>query len=257
MELPLCVQFHSDPHSVLIIQALACARVARDGETTTLKGSRRGQGVKCNSAYTDLPGLLYLLQRKKITLLDPMTWDDTNDSHFLKIYKQAKNLTCLSALCFSDADETYHHWRVFAGGSSGVRLTFLRQPLLNLVSKVPGISHRKVKYELIEDIRHSDPLVQDLPFLKRYPYQHEDEYRLIFESEEKPQQAIDIDLPLTLIRSVTLSPWINKRVADAVKEALKCIPTCQKLKVGRSTLIGNDEWMAFGDRAIKQRFPEQ
>jgi hypothetical protein len=199
--------------------------------------------------YTDLPGLLYLLHQKKITLLDPMTWDDTNDSHFLKIYKREKKLNCLSALCFSEAEETYHHWRVFAGGSGGVRITFLRQPLLDLLSKVPGIRHRKVKYELINNVRKSKPQVQDLPFLKRYPYQHEDEYRFIYESVNEKQRAVDIDLPLRLIRTVTLSPWMNKNVAGAVKKAIKCIPDCRTLKISRSTLIGNDEWMAFGDRA--------
>jgi hypothetical protein len=205
--------------------------------------------------YTDLPGLLYLLQRRKLTLLDPMTWDDRNDSHFLKIYKRAKNLSCLSALCFSEADETYHHWRVFAGGSSGVRITFLRQPLLNVCSKTPGISHRKVKYELLQKIRTSSPPIRDLPFLKRYPYQHEDEYRFIYESCKEPQRAVDIDLPLTLIRTVTLSPWMNKNVADAVKDAVRCSPSCQRLRISRSTLIGNDEWMAFGDRALKKGRP--
>jgi len=61
-----------------------------------------------------------------VGLLNPVSWDDANDSHFLNVYKQAKNLTCLNALCFSEADETYHHWRVFAGGSGGIRITFKR-----------------------------------------------------------------------------------------------------------------------------------
>jgi hypothetical protein len=211
-----------------------------------------GKELNAIHRYTDLPGLLYLLQRRKITLLDPMTWDDTNDSHFLKIYKRAKNLSCLSALCFSEADETYHHWRVFAGGSAGVRITFLREPILSLLSKNPEISHRKVKYELLEEVRKNKPLIQDLPFLKRYPYQHEDEYRFIYESIKEPQRAVDIDSPLTLIRTVTLSPWMNEKVAGAVKEAVRCIPSCQRLRISRSTLIGNDEWMAFGDRALKK-----
>ena len=182
-----------------------------------------------------------------------MTWDDTNDSHFLQIYRDAKKLRCLCALCFSEADETYYHWRVFAGGSSGVRITFLRQPLINLCSKTVGISHRRVKYELLDTIRKSTPQIQDLPFLKRYPYQHEDEYRFIYESTVETQRAVDIDFPLTLIRRITLSPWMHKNVADAVKDVLRCIPSCQRLKIVQSTLVGNEDWMAFGDRALQSK----
>jgi hypothetical protein len=45
--------------------------------------------------YTDLPGLLHLLEQRTLTLLDPMTWDDSNDSHFLRVYKKKKGLSCL------------------------------------------------------------------------------------------------------------------------------------------------------------------
>lgn len=41
--------------------------------------------------YTNLPSLLYMLTKKKITLLDPDTWDDKNDSWFLDIYTEEKN----------------------------------------------------------------------------------------------------------------------------------------------------------------------
>ncbi len=69
--------------------------------------------------YTDLPALIYLLNERKITLLDPKSWDDQNDAYFLALYKEKKNLRSVLALCFSQAPETYHHWRVFASGSSG------------------------------------------------------------------------------------------------------------------------------------------
>ena len=37
--------------------------------------------------YTDMPTLVYLLKNKQITLLDPNTWDDKNDSCDLAILK--------------------------------------------------------------------------------------------------------------------------------------------------------------------------
>ena len=59
--------------------------------------------------YTNLPALLYLLRERKITLLDPETWDDKNDSHFLSVYREKKSFKCVLALCFTQVSETYHH----------------------------------------------------------------------------------------------------------------------------------------------------
>lgn len=84
--------------------------------------------------YTDLPGLIYLLQGRCITLVDPLTWDDQNDSYFLRLYKEHRKLACVLALCFTRSTETYHHWRVFAGGSSGVCISFHRGELLGAVT---------------------------------------------------------------------------------------------------------------------------
>jgi hypothetical protein len=63
----------------------------------------KGMGKEINAIhrYTDLPALLYLLQRKKLTLLDPMSWDDANDSHFLAVYKKLRN--CAALLRFVSA----------------------------------------------------------------------------------------------------------------------------------------------------------
>ncbi|MGA7832147.1 MAG: hypothetical protein WCA21_14405 [Terracidiphilus sp.] len=200
--------------------------------------------------YTDLPGLLYLLQRKKLTLLDPASWDDTNDSHFLAVYKQAKKLKCLAALCFSEADETYHHWRVFSSGTGGVRITFRKTNLLKTIHPIKEIRANKIDYRLLDELQYRSLKIQELPFVKRYPYKDEDEYRLIYESTIKQQSSVDIDIPLKLIRRISLSPWMNKLVANTVKEVIKSIPGCGRINVSRSTLIGNEEWMAFGNAAM-------
>jgi hypothetical protein len=57
--------------------------------------------------YTDLPSLIQILTNRKITLLDPATWDDKNDSFFLSTYKEKKKLKSVLALCFTSASETY------------------------------------------------------------------------------------------------------------------------------------------------------
>ena len=83
--------------------------------------------------YTDLPALLNMLSMRQITLLDPKTWDDRNDSFFMSLYKERKKLKTLLALCFAQTPETYHHWRVFSNGSAGVCVVFDRAALLDSV----------------------------------------------------------------------------------------------------------------------------
>ena len=70
--------------------------------------------------YTDLTALIYLLHKRKITLLDPASWDDKNDSHYLTQYKEKRKLKSVLALCLMQSDERYHHWSVFTPGPSGV-----------------------------------------------------------------------------------------------------------------------------------------
>jgi hypothetical protein len=76
--------------------------------------------------YTDIPALISVLSERKITLLDPASWDDKNDSRFLALYKDKEKLQSVLALCFTQTDEMYHHWRVFANGSAGVCIRFDR-----------------------------------------------------------------------------------------------------------------------------------
>lgn len=83
--------------------------------------------------YTDLPSLLHILGTKKLTLLDPKTWDDKNDQYFMSLYKDVSGLRSLLALCFSESPEKYHHWRVFSHGPSGVSKSFLTSLLMDEV----------------------------------------------------------------------------------------------------------------------------
>jgi hypothetical protein len=80
------------------------------------------------------------------------SWDDTNDSHYLALYKQSGNMTTVLALCFTQASETYRQWRVFADGSSGVCISFDRAELLEAVKRQPGIRARPVRYLKIRDL---------------------------------------------------------------------------------------------------------
>ncbi len=200
--------------------------------------------------YTDLPALIYILKEHKITLLDPQSWDDRNDSYYLRLYQEKRGFRSVLALCFTQANETYHHWRIFASGSSGVCISFRRHDLLGVVKGIPGIRARAVKYLKLGEIREKDLAARDLPFLKRYAFGNENEFRLIYESKSEDVSSLDIPMPLECIDRVTLSPWIHESLSDNVKDLLRSIPGCGKIRLARSTLISNEEWKALGQSAV-------
>ena len=199
--------------------------------------------------YTDLPGVIYLLTERTLTLLDPQTWDDSNDSRYLALYREKKDLQTVLAVCFTQSDETYHHWRVFAPGASGACVRFKRARLLNALKGTQGLRTGPVRYLKLPEIRKARLRTQQLPFLKRYAFEHEKEYRVVYESKADRLDTLDIDIPLSCIERVTLSPWLHPALSRHVKRTLHAIPGCSRLEVVRSTLIGNEEWKTLGERA--------
>lgn len=199
--------------------------------------------------YTDIPALAYLLTEKKITLLDPRSWDDGNDAHYLSLYKERNKLKSLLALCFTEVDETYHHWRVFAGGTGGVCIRFDRTALLDAFAKHSGIRSERVRYRTIRDLRRVKPETYELPFIKRYAFKPENEFRVIFESQTREIYKFDVAIQIACISRITLSPWAHQSLAAPMKTLLKSIEGCDGLDIVRSTLIGNQEWKNIGTSA--------
>jgi Txe/YoeB family toxin of Txe-Axe toxin-antitoxin module len=192
--------------------------------------------------YTDISALVYLLSEKKITLLDPKSWDDSNDSHYLSVYKNKRHLQTILALCFSQASETYHHWRVFAGSSAGVCIRFKRTDLIKTVNAHPGVIVGEVEYLKLREIRVKTLHMSQLPFVKRFAFEDEDEYRIIFESETENLSKLDVPIELACIDQVTLSPWMHKDLSFPIIKLLKSIEGCSKISFVRSTLVNNEEW---------------
>ncbi|QGW66677.1 DUF2971 domain-containing protein [Lysobacter soli] len=199
--------------------------------------------------YTDLPSLIHILKNRQLTLLDPMTWDDKNDSSFVTLYREKSKLASVLALCFTRSQETYHHWRIFAPTSSGVRITLNEQSLRNSIDGIDGLQLMEVEYVKLEDIRSTKLPRHRLPFIKRYPYRAESEVRLLWESETEEMLSYALPIELNAIRQVTLSPWLHPALVESVKSSLKAIDGCSKLTVHRTTLISNDEWLKHGTAA--------
>ena len=200
--------------------------------------------------YTDLPSLIHTLKNKQVTLLDPMTWDDKNDSSFVTLYREKSELASVLALCFTRSSETYHHWKIFAPTSSGVRVEFDEQELRNSIQGVPDLQLKEVEYVKISDVRNTKINILRLPFIKRYPYHPESEVRLLWESKSEAKLSYSVDIGLSAIKKVTLSPWLHPALTESVKSTLKGIEACENLTIHRTTLISNDEWLKHGAEAI-------
>ena len=192
-----------------------------------------------------------MLQKKQITLLDPASWDDKNDSWFMQEFKDILGATTVLATCFAESDETYHHWRVFSSGSDGVCIEFDKAAVLSAFEGVQAIRVGPVRYRLISTLRkrdHIDP--EELPFLKRAPYEPECEYRVVYvETSAGPLETKSFPIEIEWIKRITLSPWMRPELRPSVAKTLKAIEDWNDLKIVRSTLVSNREWRALTDKA--------
>lgn len=212
--------------------------------TSTTKATYPSPGNNASvlRRYTTLPSLLHILHEKKITLLNPSSWDDRNDAFFMTKYRERKKAKSVLALCFSMASETYHHWRVFTHGSEGVCIEFDRQLLLTGLEREKELRTGHVEYKRIDDLEAEQPRVDALPFLKRLPYADEREFRLVHLSRSHVVEAESLKIDLKSIRRITLSPWMPTALVSPLKTTLHSIDGCSKLKVTQTTLLENERW---------------
>jgi hypothetical protein len=171
--------------------------------------------------YTSLPILIDILMQKKLTLLDPKTWDDTNDYYYLELYKKTLGLRSLLALCFTQHGETYDIWKVFSGDSSGVCIEFDKDLLMSYFAKNSEIVYGSVEY--LTRSRISNKSFHDferLPFMKRRAFENEEEFRFIYKSSDQEKTSMQVDIYLECITKIIFNPWIPSSVFESNKELI-------------------------------------
>jgi len=131
--------------------------------------------------YTSLDSAVHILQNKAITLLSPDSWDDKVDRNLMSAFARRAGHGSVLALCLSRTSETYHHWRIFTEGKSGVCIVFDKQQLIEAVNR-QNVVARNVTYKKIADNRADPVTTARLPFTKRYAFRDEKEFRLVFSS---------------------------------------------------------------------------
>ncbi|MBK9047957.1 MAG: hypothetical protein IPL74_15130 [Bacteroidetes bacterium] len=184
------------------------------------------------------------MQRKCITLLDPVSWDDKNDTEIMLEYKKRKKLKGLLALCFSYGDETIHHWKAFSNGSSGCLIEFDAIAIIKAIDGIPSIKHGKVQYEKLREIEKKDRVIEleEIPFIKRWPYRCEAEYRVI-KTSDKSEKYFDISIPLESINRITISQHMPEQIYKTIKNYLRELRGDPESRINRSTLYENKRWI--------------
>lgn len=203
--------------------------------------------------YANLAVAIHLLRRKRLTLVDPVSWDDKNDVYFMEEYKRFKRAETVLALCFAQKQgtaEAYHHWRVFANGSDGVCIQFAKPSLLSSFYN-KELVHGPVSYMSSRQLhaKANAPKLSEeqLPFIKGSRYRHEQEYRVIFVDTQERREPFSYSLPVDIgsIHKVTLSPWLSSSLAREVRHTLRSFDRCEKLNVVHSTLRNNAKWRSI------------
>jgi hypothetical protein len=200
--------------------------------------------IKFLNRFTTLPVLLDLLQRKKLTLLDPKLWGDRNDAEVILEYKKRKGVKSVLALCLSYGDETVHHWKTFSNGPSGCVIEFDAKKLFAIIDKMPDLRHGKVVYKKLSEVENKNMIldINQMPFIKRWPYRCEEEYRIIIENNSK-NTFFDIDIPLDVITKITISQQMPEPIYNTIKSYLKDLRGNPDSRISRSTLYENKRWI--------------
>jgi hypothetical protein len=202
--------------------------------------------------YTDLASLIDILKNKRLTLLSPFKWEDKNDSYYLKRYREKKGFKSLYALCFTMGAEASHHWKVFSPGNAGVCVKIHKGPFIESLNGITNILHDEVTYKLIDVLEKNPPEIEQLPFLKRFPFQDEKEYRVICVNKGNNEQR-EIPFEISLIKGIVLSHSLPAGLTKPIIDLLHSIEGCSKLKIYRTTLNDNARWKKVIDHvAVKK-----
>lgn len=196
--------------------------------------------------YTNLSSLFDILKNKRITLLNPNTWDDKNDSYFIEQYKIKSKLMSVLGLCFAGRSETFHHWKVYSYGLCGVCIIFQKNNLLKLIKDEKGIKYKEVVYKKINELKNNQVKLCDMPFIKRIPYKDEKEFRVIYESKNEELNYKFININLSCIERIVLSPWIPGTLIELVRKTIKEVSET-RISVWKTTILNNDAWKSIGN----------
>lgn len=219
------------------------------GELHVMPMKTEQHSTKLNR-FTTLLTLLDLLRRRKLVLRDPSTWEDKNDAKIILEYKRRKKIPKLFAVFFCMGDETIHHWKAYADGVFGCCIEFDKSKLLTCFRGLHEVRYGKVIYKKIDEVENNTILIDCIPFIKRWPYRFEEEFRILWEGKTRGK-ATDLDIDLNSINKITLSQRMPKELYTSMERLLRANINDLSIEINMSTLFENRRWIkAFKKRGI-------
>jgi hypothetical protein len=198
-------------------------------------------GIQELKHYTRLTKLISILEKYQLWLASPDTWEDKNDLASVSAYKRKKGAEDVRVLCLAYSTEMVHHWFYYAK-EDGCCITLDRKKFLGRVEK-SGYLHGPVDYHPREDISRKKLKAletDNIPFIKRRPYECENEHRVIWAgNKSEPVQYISIK---DCIKHITLSPLINEKAVEAIQNMLQ---DRYGLKTQRSRILESADWISL------------
>lgn len=224
------------------------------------------EGKKFLRRYMKLAHAIDLLATGKLAFLDPKTWTDKNDAYFINAYKAHGQFKSILACCFTQSSERHHHWERFAkpvreaskgpakveGDNDTVCVVFDKEKLLASLPKTVHLRAGEVKYKEINEIKKASRIPADWPYLKRYPYRDEQEYRIIVESEARELDApLGLRISLKAIDRVVVGPFASLAKRDSmVARIKKAAGPRRSIRVSKTTILDNAQWRKAVDIAL-------
>jgi len=180
-----------------------------------------------------------LVNNKRLALLNPEKWEDKNDSLAIRLYKEKMGIKHLLVACFTQTSETYHHWRIY-GQDKGVRVVFNREALLKETGKKKkdGYLGEPINYIKLKDFKKEVSNLSQIPFIKRWPYRHEREFRIIWCGNRLKGDIKYLSLPEQAIEKIVISPWMSDETRGKIYNI--CGP---RVEVRRTSILKNIGWL--------------
>lgn len=196
--------------------------------------------------YTSLSSVIDLIINRSIVFTDPNKWDDRNDAENITQYEMTLESQKILSVCFTTANQTYHHWKVFAPGTEGMRIEFHPKKLIGAATDDQRIKFGDVRYVPIRKIEShlASIFPREIPFIKRDVYKDELEYRFIFHSNRTNINHHRMNIELSWIKSITINPWIDRQRSDSIKKLLLQIAEGENIIIHRSTICENISWQS-------------
>lgn len=220
--------------------------------------------------YLSLNHLISILKNRQLCFCNPEYWDDKNDACFAKLAMPKGK--AIGVICFTKTRETCTHWKAFASKGIGVKISFLQNELLDSlkknIEKDEKILDSSIVYKARKNILKTNDTEIDksfMPlFLKKSAYNNEKEYRVACivnarVCEDFGKVIRRIEMPLSCISRITISPYVQKSVAcDIIKllkayiESVKVDSESLNIEVKHSTMMYDQKWQMAGRNLVEQ-----